>query len=197
MPKKKTDVAFLLDQTGSMAMCKDDTIGGFNTFISEQRRLRNNISFSFTLFNGGGIEKRYVNESLRNIKDLSEDSYRPSHMTPLWDAIGSTIGELGAAENVLFIILTDGEENCSREFSAETVKSLIETKKKDGWEFLFLGADISDFGGAQMLGIHDSYTTQKGNMRGTYRNIGCTVSNFCSTGEVTYNDEDKETTDGN
>ena len=189
----KTNVAFLLDQTGSMESCKSDTIGGFNTFISEQKRLRNDISFSLTLFNSDNIEKRYVNENLRNIKRLSEASYRPANLTPLWDAIGNTINEIGPEKKVLFIILSDGYENCSREFSPGTVKTLIEAKKKDGWEFLFLGADLSDFSGTQSIGITNNFTTMKGNMRGTYDNISCTVSNYCTTGEVTY----KEITDGN
>lgn len=194
---KKTNVAFLLDQTGSMEFCKSDTIGGFNNFLSDQKKLKNNISFSLTLFNSGDIEKRYVNENIAEIKKLSNKNYCPANMTPLWDAIGSTINEIGNKKNLLFIILSDGEENCSREFSSETVKTMIETKEKKGWKFLFLGANLSDFGQTLSVGIRMNITTDKGNMRQTYNNVSCMVANYCRTGDVVYDGKNKEKADAN
>jgi hypothetical protein len=156
---KTTNVVFLLDETGSMENCKKDTIGGFNNFLKDQKKSKQNINFSLTLFNSTKIEKRYQNVPISEVEKLSESNYKPSNLTPLWDAIGSTINDLPKLKNALFIILTDGYENYSREFSAKTVREMIEEKKKKGWKFLYLGVDLADMRDALAMRVSMSTST--------------------------------------
>ena len=179
----KNHIVFLLDETGSMFSCKDDTVGGFNNFIKEQKK--NDIKFTMTLFNSSKVERRHVDEPIKNVKKLSPSNYNPSCMTPLWDAIGSTINSLPKQKNVLFVIMTDGFENCSREFNSKSVKNLIgEKQKKKGWKFMFLGADIDNFSDADNLGINKTFLVQKNNMVSNYASLSASVTNYCETGEV-------------
>lgn len=190
--KKESQVVFLLDQTGSMQECKKDTIGGFNTFLEEQKKNKTGkLKFFLTLFNSSKIERRYVDEEIRNVKPLSDTSYVPSNLTPLWDAMGNTIQSLPEAKDVLFIILTDGYENYSKEFKAETVKRMIKEKEKDcGWKFLFLGADLANFNDAFNVGINFNFNISKKDMTTAYASLSNTVAHYCSTGEVKYDGTD-------
>ncbi len=187
---KKNHIVFLLDETGSMESCKKDTIGGFNNFLKDQKKSGNNILFSLTLFNSFRIEKRYTDEAIKNVKPLSSNNYKPSNLTPLWDAVGSTINSLPNQKKVLFVILTDGYENHSKEFSPSAVKKLIQEKEEKGkWKFMFLGADLSNFDDANMVGINFNIGVDKAKTKKMYRNISNTVSNYCATGKVTYNEK--------
>lgn len=187
MGKKANHIAFLLDETGSMYGCKDDTIGGFNSFLKDQQESKHKIKFSLTKFNSHKVEKTYKDIDVNDVAPLSDGNYYPSHMTPLWDAIGTTIGELNRRKNVLFVVLTDGQENCSKEFSSTSVKKMIKKKEeKHNWKFMFLGADLSDFDDAFRVGIHHVFTVDKTNMRKAYASLSDTVETYCSTGKVEY-----------
>ena len=190
--KKESQVVFLLDQTGSMQDCKTDTIGGFNMFLEEQKKNKTDeLKFSLTLFNSAKVEKRYINEQIKNVESLSDANYIPSNLTPLWDAIGNTIQELPEVKDVLFVILTDGYENYSKEFKAETVKRMIKEKEKDfGWKFLFLGADLANFNDAYNIGINFNFNVSKKDMKTAYASLSNTVDHYRSTGEVKYKDTD-------
>ena len=190
--KKESQVVFLLDQTGSMQECKKDTIGGFNTFLEEQKKNKTGkLRFSLTLFNSSMVERRYVEEEIGNVKPLSDVSYVPSHLTPLWDAMGNSIQSMPEARDVLFVILTDGYENYSREFKAEAVKRMIEEKEKDcGWKFLFLGADLANFNDALNVGINFNFNVSKKDMKAAYASLSNTVDHYRSTGMVRYEDTD-------
>jgi len=128
--KKATQIVFLLDQTGSMESCKKDTVGGFNVFLEEQKKEKNDLRFTLTLFNSAEIEKRHVKKNIKDVEPLSEKNYIPSNLTPLWDAIGNTIQDFPEEEKVMFVILTDGYENYSKEFKADAVKLMIAEKEK-------------------------------------------------------------------
>lgn len=190
--KKESQVVFLLDQTGSMQECKKDTIGGFNTFLEEQKKNETDkLKFSLTLFNSAKVEKRYVDEEIKSVKSLSDANYIPSNLTPLWDAMGNTVQSLPKAKDVLFVILTDGYENYSKEFKAETVRRMIKEKEKDfGWKFLFLGADLANFNDAYNAGINFVFNVDKKDMKTAYASLSNTVAHYRSTGEVKYEDKD-------
>ncbi|MBA7652188.1 hypothetical protein ES703_60018 [subsurface metagenome] len=190
--KKESQVVFLLDQTGSMQECKKDTIGGFNNFLEEQKKNKTDkLKFSLTLFNSAKVEKRYADEEIKNVKPLSDASYIPSNLTPLWDAMGNTIQSMPEAKDVLFVIMTDGYENYSKEFKAEAVKKMIKEKEKDcGWKFLFLGADLANFNDAFNVGINFNFNVSKKDMNTAYVNLSNTVGHYRSTGEVRYDGTD-------
>ena len=194
MVKKKNEsqVVFLLDQTGSMQECKKDTIGGFNAFLKEQKKNKTGkLKFSLTLFNSSKVERRYSDEEIGNVKPLSDENYVPINLTPLWDAMGNTIQSLPEAKDVLFVILTDGYENYSREFKAEAVKRMIKEKEKDcGWKFLFLGADLANFNDALNAGVNFVFNVSKKDMKAAYSSLSDTVDHYRSTGEVRYDGTD-------
>ena len=173
------NVIFLLDESGSMQTGKSDTIGGFNAFINEQKKLKNKIKFSLTLFNSMKIEKRYVKVDIKDVKELTDDTYLPASMTPLNDAIGKTITENTDLEQALFVILTDGQENESKEYTLTAIKKLIEEKTAKGWSFLYLGVDIANYEQeAQTRGITMSVNTMRGDITGSYNKLSKTVNNY-------------------
>jgi len=192
--EKVTNVVFLLDETGSMESCKGDTIGGFNQFLTDQKKSKEKIQFTLTLFNSSKIEKRYIDKDIKKIDPLSEDNYKPSNLTPLWDAIGTTINELSVKEDVLFVILTDGHENASKEFNPGTVRDMIKSKESDKrWKFLFLGADLSDFGDAQRVGINFNVNYLKADTVKAYGNLSRCVTSYANTGQVQWEDKGDKT----
>jgi len=198
---KEVNIVFLLDETGSMNSILNDTIGGFNSFIRQQKDIKEaRMKFTLILFNSGKIEKRYIDVDINEVAELSTHNYIPNNGTPLWDAIGKTINELASGglgsninNNVLFVIYTDGEENSSQEYTVEAIKKMIEEQQKAGWEFLYLGVDITKFDDAINIGINKHFTVNKVNTRGAYASLGETVLNYVSTGKAEYTvPEDKQ-----
>ena len=194
MSKKKnyTHISFVLDRSGSMASVLNDTIGGFNSFLDEQKKSGNKISFWLTLFNSDKIEKRYIKEDLKNVEQLSDDNYVPNHSTPLWDAVGKTIQEFSKEKEVLFIVMTDGQENASTEFTSDSVKELIKEKeKKFDWKFLYLGVGVEDFKNEAMaMGMSMSFHEKRTDVRLSSERLNRTVSNYVATNKVDYDQTD-------
>ena len=181
MSKKTTYVAFLLDQTGSMWACKKDVIGGFNQLLKDQKaNKKDKLKFSLTLFNSEEIEKRYVNVDIDEVDNLSDENYVPNNLTPLLDAVGKTIQEIGDEKNVLFVIYTDGYENYSKEFKKEQIKQMVKEKEGNGWKFLFLGADLDNFADAMGMGIHLHIATSSSNVKGAYASTSDYVAQYRS-----------------
>jgi len=151
-------VNFVLDRSGSMQSCINDTIGGFNSYINTLKAdKKNEYAFSLTLFDTS-YETRYVSVDLKDVQELNLKTYTPNGWTALYDAIGKTVAavdDLGKKyDKVLTVILTDGEENSSREFTLSAIKSLIKSKEDLGnWTFVFLGADISAYQVGDQMGI--------------------------------------------
>ena len=151
MKKGLTELVFIVDRSGSMAGLEKDTIGGFNAMLKEQAELEGEARVTTVLFDN---QYRLLHDriDIRAVAPLTEKDYRVGGGTALLDAIGRTIKNIRAvqkqtaedyrAEKVLFVIITDGEENSSRKYSAEQIKECIEhQKEKYGWEFVFFGAN--------------------------------------------------------
>ena len=189
---KTINVVFLLDRSGSMYTSQSDTIGGFNRFIADQKKSKFNIKFSLTLFNSNNVEKRYVDEDISNVKDLDDNNYQPNHGTPLWDAVGTTMRELGNKKDVLFVIMTDGQENDSTEFTANQVREMIKEKEKIAWKFLYLGIDVANFDDAMSLGIQANFNMARGAVGASYDKLSQTVGVYANTGEVKYDSDDEK-----
>ena len=196
---KTKHCVFVLDQTGSMFEKKKDTIGGFNEFLEKQKKIKKyDIKFSLILFNSAEVEKRYVAVDISKVKPLNDKNYVPAQITPLWDAIGTAISENEKKKDVFFVILTDGEENASREFTSEKVKEMIKKKDKAGWGFLYLGVDVKDFysasGSFSQTGIRasSSSTFPTSSLAG---NVGIGLSNAANdyyvTGKVKFKGKKK------
>lgn len=161
MTQKLTEIIFLLDRSGSMAGLEKDTIGGFNAFIEKQNELPGRTILTTILF-----DDRY--EVLWDRIDatkatLTETDYFVRGYTALLDAIGKTIinvhnraeeGESLIADQVIFVITTDGLENASREFTNEKVNELIKDYQENHrWEFVFMGANMDAIEEANNIGI--------------------------------------------
>ena len=163
MKKGSTELVFILDKSGSMAGLESDTIGGFNAMLQKQKALDGECRITTVLFDNR-YELLHDRIDIRAVSPMTEKEYQVGGSTALLDAIGRTIQKLVhvqrstaeefRAENVMFVIITDGAENASREYSAQKVKEMIEQeRKKYGWEFVFLGANIDAVETAGRFGI--------------------------------------------
>ncbi|WP_281522999.1 vWA domain-containing protein [Mogibacterium timidum] len=163
MQKGLTELVFIVDRSGSMAGLEKDTIGGFNAMLKEQAELAGEARVTTVLFDN---QYRLLHDriDIRAVAPLSEADYRVGGGTALLDAIGRTMEKIRAvqkqtaedyrAEKVLFVIITDGEENSSRKYSAAQIKERIEhQKEKYGWECVFFGANMDAVMEAGKLGI--------------------------------------------
>lgn len=160
------ELVFILDRSGSMSGLEKDTIGGFNSMIEKQRRESGEVLVSTVLFDHMS-EVIHDRLSLEKVPEMTEKEYFVRGSTALLDAIGSSIHHIGnihkyarkedVPERTLFVITTDGMENASRFYNYDQVQAMIERqKKKYGWEFLFLGANIDAAKEAGRLGIDPS-----------------------------------------
>ncbi len=142
----------ILDESGSMESIKEATVSGFNELVQTIKGIERKFPeqkqyVSLITFNGLGIKTKLFAKKAKNLAQIDEDSFQPDSMTPLYDAIGFSVNKLKrklASEkqyHVLVTILTDGEENYSKEFTKEDIKQLIETLKKHGWTFTYIGAN--------------------------------------------------------
>lgn len=163
MKRGLTELVFILDRSGSMSGLESDTIGGYNAMLEKQKKEQGEAVITTVLFDDR-YELLHDRINLRGIEPITEKEYYVRGSTALLDAVGRTIGKIGnvqkhtaedeRAENVMFIITTDGMENASREYSYEKVRRMIEHQKsKYGWEFIFLGANIDAVDTAECFGI--------------------------------------------
>jgi hypothetical protein len=146
----RTHVTFVLDSSGSMAQIKDDTVGGFNTFLDDQRDEKGSATVGLYDFDTN-VDRVYQGRAVEESPELDDANYSPGGRTALHDAIvtaidgtDSYLASLDAAErpdNVIIVVLTDGKENAS-ETPQETVRDTVEARREEfEWEFLFIGAN--------------------------------------------------------
>lgn len=198
MKKNLTELVFILDKSGSMSGLKKDTIGGYNSMLEQQRKVDGECVITTVLFDNC-YELLHDRIDIRAVAPITEKEYFVGGSTALLDAIGKTIHKIDTAqkntsdaylaEKVMFVIITDGYENSSREYSSQKVKSMIEHKKeKYGWEFIFLGANIDAVETAGRFGINaDRAVDYVPDGEGTelnFRMMSETVATFRECGAV-------------
>ena len=163
MKKGLTELVFILDKSGSMGGLESDTIGGYNAMLAKQQAVEGECHITTVLFDNK-YELLHDRIDIKAVSPMTEKEYSVGGSTALLDAIGNTIHKIGnaqkhtadnyRAEKVMFVIITDGEENSSREYSPVRVKEMIEHQKTSyGWEFIFLGANIDAVETAKRFGI--------------------------------------------
>lgn len=158
--KSNTHIAVVIDRSGSMESMRREIIGGFNHFLEEQKAVPGTATLTFVQFDDD-IDRLASNRALAEVEPLSEKTYVPRGCTRLYDAIGLTVNsvkdEIEKAEEkpdkVLVLILTDGMENASQEYTTETIKGLLEERQKAGWEFSFVGANQDAILTARGIGL--------------------------------------------
>ena len=161
IPTEKTHIICILDRSGSMSSIMDDSIGGFNTFLKQQKELPDEATITIALFDDK-YELIYDNVDIKKAKELTSAEWYPRGMTALYDAIGKTINtekanfaKLGdnKPNKVLVCIVTDGYENSSREFNVDDIKSLIKDCEKQDWNFIYLAANQDAFDVGSSFGV--------------------------------------------
>lgn len=167
-----TYIHFILDRSGSMYEIIHDTIGGFNSFIKQQK---DNINKDYEIIdnNGNNIKQKtniyfslyqfdheyiisYENKNITEVEELNYDTFIPRGQTALFDAIGITVNKIkkiNEDDNIIVVILTDGEENCSKKYTKRKINNLITKKRNENIEFVFLGANQDAIESAQNIGI--------------------------------------------
>lgn len=142
----------ILDESGSMDSIKKATISGFNELVQTIKGIEKKFPeqqhfISFITFNGLGVKTHLDKKAVSSLTMIDEKTYQPDSMTPLYDAIGLSVLKLRVDvagqenANVLVTILTDGEENASKEFNGQQVKGIIDEQKAKGWTFTYIGAN--------------------------------------------------------
>ena len=176
---KEMDIVFLLDRSGSMSGMEEDTIGGYNSYLKEQRK--NNVRVTTVLFDDQ-YELLHERENIKNVHNLTRNEYYVRGCTALLDAIGKTINLMDNKNTgkTIFIITTDGLENASSEYTKDKIKNLI--KKHKDWEFMYIGADIDSYKEGETIGIKKSnianYSKSKKGMQKLFSSIGKASSSF-------------------
>ena len=190
MKQDLTELVFILDMSGSMRSLTDDTIGGYNTLIENQKKEEGDALVTTILF-----DDRYIvlhdRVPLKEVKPLTTEEYMPLGMTAMLDAVGKTINSIGdklsktpedeRAGTVMVTIITDGQENSSKEYTWESVQGMIKhQREKYNWIFSFIGANIDVEKVSGDLGIDarlsKTYTASKAGTDSVYKAMSDTAS---------------------
>lgn len=179
--KKETYAVAILDRSGSMQGLIDDAIGGFNAFLRKQKEDKRPATLRVVLFDHE--QTVYYRGSLHDAPEMTKESYRPRGTTAYYDALGCAINDVGIElsklpesdrpDTVVFIIMTDGMENASKEFTRARICEMVaHQEKKYSWQFAFLGANLDAAIAAQNIGISKRnafrYEGSERGMKGAY-----------------------------
>jgi hypothetical protein len=181
-------VTLILDETGSMQDCKGAAIAGVNEYLKTLRQMPTPVRFTLTFFNSCKLEVRHRHEPIAEVPELTEQTYRPSANTPLYDAIGRTLTTAGqdtpSAAKKLFVVLTDGLENASREYTRDGVARMIKDYEDEGWTFVYLGTDHDAWAAGGDLGIAGGNTVMfcRRDTSRTFEKLGDATTAFLSSG---------------
>jgi uncharacterized protein YegL len=193
-----TELVAILDRSGSMAHLADDTIGGFNKFIEDQKKVPGEALLTTVLFDDQ-YEFLHDGVNIRDVEPITGKEYFARGMTALLDAMGRTINRMGEKiskmneeerpSKVMVLIITDGYENSSHEFTRIQIKEMVERQRNIyKWEFLFFGANIDSFAVADGIGIAQERTANFGaSSRGvstTTDAMNLAASSYRGTGKV-------------
>lgn len=210
MNKDLTELVVVLDRSGSMSNCVNDTVGGLKTLVEEQKKLPGKVNFSLIQFDD---QYEWVHKGV-DIGEVKDIQLVPRGYTALLDAVGKAIAETGERLAKLpesdrpglvsVVIATDGGENSSTEYTNQKVKDMI-THQQDvyKWHFTFLGADFDGFGQAASIGIDANNVIRfaKGSSGKMYNMVSDKLSTsrgvmmaggVVSAGAMSYSKEDRK-----
>lgn len=162
--KNGTVIAMVLDESGSMMSCQAATIAGFNEFIAGQRAAKDagKAYVSLFQFDSPHIKTVFANRPIEEVPNINKDTYQPNGGTNLLDAIGAAITSVNQfltgikkedRPGVIITIMTDGQENASRNYNNQMIKDMVAACEKKDWTFTFLGANIDAFAVGSTFGM--------------------------------------------
>jgi hypothetical protein len=171
-----------------MGSIATETIGGFNNFIDEQKKVEGKARVTLVQFDNV-YEVVYEGIKLKNVPVLDSDTFKPRGMTALFDAIGKTltnqqkrIDDEKWADKVIVLILTDGEENASQEYNEQSVKVLTKEAQDKEWSFIYLGANQDSFSAATKFGINTkSVLNSVSNYDATHDGMACASMSYTAS----------------
>lgn len=191
-----TMISVILDSSGSMYSLAADSIKNFNTFLSEQKAAPEEAAFTLCTFNTDySLVHDFV--KLAHVPELNNKVYKPQGSTALLDALGATINSVGAKlaalsederpSKVIFLIITDGQENASKLFNKAQIKSMIEHQTNTyNWNFIFMGSHLDAISDAAAIGINSthsmSYDASSSGTHDLYKGVSTSLRNYRSKG---------------
>lgn len=185
-------VCFIVDESGSMMSSQSDVIGGFKRVIDEQKAVKDGTC-SVSLFKfSDKVKEVYRGKDVNSVEYLDENNYAPGGMTAMNDGIGVAIDAIGKwldgmkesekPEKNLIVIMTDGLENASREYTSERVREMIKHQEdKYSWTFMYLGTDITDAQAAVDLGIKYRGFSARKDVAANYLSVSSVVTAYRNT----------------
>lgn len=172
----QTEIVVVLDRSGSMRTIDKATVEGFNKFLDEQKNSEGEAFVTLVQFDDR-YEMNYQSVPVKNVDNLVlNETFIPRGSTALLDAIGKTIEELKTDRDVVFVIITDGEENSSKTYKREAIMKMIETQTNEGWKFLFLAANQDAIQAGGSIGIKGSNSINYSSNDISTANVFATVS---------------------
>jgi Mg-chelatase subunit ChlD len=187
---KTTDITVILDRSGSMQTTAKDAIGGFNAFVESQKKAEGDAVLTLIQFDDQ-YQVDYYAKSIKEVQPLSQLTYQPRGSTALIDAMGRGIAALKDRmkpikkefrPNCIVVIITDGEENCSREWHLPDVNAMISKMKTKGVEFVFIGANQDAIKTGQAFGISGanslSYANNALGTQAVFSSVGQNLTSY-------------------
>lgn len=204
-----THITVILDRSGSMESIREDVIGGFNVFLVRQQAEPGEATLSLIQFDSQDAYEVLLHfVPLAQVPPLSAERYVPRASTPLLDALGRGITDLDATltampisqrpGQVVVVVVTDGLENASREFSHAQVRAMIAAHEAQGWQFVFLSADLAALDEAERIGFGPSHSMAFDPDRQGAESMWESVSDSTSDyrrgrrGDMSFRDEDRQ-----
>ena len=208
------EIVIVVDSSGSMASIKTAMEDGMNKFLDDQKALPGTCNVTLVTFDSGPNSEARINEVYvsKPINNVPPFSLSPDGGTPLFDALGKTLTATEerlvprntgtivdyAAQpgKTLFIVITDGEENTSREFTRAQIKTLVErVTTEHGWEFSYLGANVDAFKEAATTGISvgtsSGYVANAAGVTSMLRSVSYSTASYRSTGMYGFSDDQR------
>lgn len=183
-----THITVILDCSGSMESIREDTIGGFNAFVRQQKAGPGEASLTLVQFDSQDpYEVVWHFRPVEKVPALTRETYVPRGGTPLLDALGRGINDIEASirrlnddeqpEQVIVAVITDGQENSSKEINKNQIEQMIRKRTEAGWEFVFLSADLAAIGDAMRMGFRQEATVA---FEKSPEGVACCMESFSS-----------------
>ena len=191
MKENYINLVFVIDESGSMSGTESDVIGGFKKVVDEQKEIKEGTcTVSYFKF-ASNVEEVFIGKDVNQVEYL-DGKYNPAGMTALFDGVGTAIDKIGKwlnsmkesekPEKTMVVIMTDGGENYSKEYSASKVKEMIKHQEdKYNWTFVYMGSDLTDASDANSLGFTTRSYSSKDNYYKNYDIINSAVKLYRTT----------------